>query len=370
MADDFLIFRPDDVDLRRSPLRASVTEPTYVLGAFNPGFARLPDGDLLLMVRVAEALSEPVRDGRVRAIRWTDAGYMLDAWPLDSVDMTDPRQFSLRQPGAPVLGLTSLSWLLPVRLSPDGRTVKEVSYERAITPSAGAQCYGVEDPRISRIDDAWWMTVCSVGAERLGTSVYRSADGLSWEPLGLVLDHLNKDMLLYGGRVGGRMFAMTRPLGEVYFLQPPGAEARAGAAIHFAASPDGLHWRPLDTPGLRGREGTVVRKLGGGAPPVLTPAGWLTLYHGVEPQGAVGAYRTYWALLDRDEPWRVLRQEDGAPLLEADAALTASIAHQEYLPSPVVFTTGMVEDGDDWLVASGEADLACRLTRIPKARFA
>jgi len=30
--------------------------PTYVLGAFNPGFARLPNGNLLLMVRVAEAL--------------------------------------------------------------------------------------------------------------------------------------------------------------------------------------------------------------------------------------------------------------------------------------------------------------------------
>ena len=370
MADDALIFTPDDVDLARSPLRRGIDEPTFVLGAFNPGLLRLPDGDLLLMVRVAEALDAPIRGDTVRSIRWTADGYALDPYPIVQVDMTDPRQFRRKGIGAPELGLTSLSWLLPVRLTPDGRAVKSVHYEHAIAPNGPTQMYGVEDPRISRIDGAWWMTVCSVGAERLGTSLYRSTDGIAWEPLGLVLDHLNKDMLLFEGRPGGRYMALTRPLGEVYFLQPPEAEVLSGPAIHFAASPDGLHWRPLEVPGLRARRSTPIRKLGGGTPPVLTPDGWLTLYHGVEPQGAVGAYRTYWALLDRDDPTRILRQEDTAPLLEASPELIAPIAHQQYLPSPVVFSTGMVEDGCDWLVASGEADLACRMTRIPKARFA
>ena len=41
-----------------------------------------------------------------------------------------------------------------------------------------------------------------------------------------------------------------------------------------------------------------------------------------------------------------------------------------YLPTPVVFSTGIVDAGDHYLVASGEADLACRLTHIPKAAFA
>jgi hypothetical protein len=35
-----------------------------------------------------------------------------------------------------------------------------------------------------------------------------------------------------------------------------------------------------------------------------------------------------------------------------------------------VFTTGIVDAGDHYIVASGEADLACRITLIPKARFA
>ena len=37
---------------------------------------------------------------------------------------------------------------------------------------------------------------------------------------------------------------------------------------------------------------------------------------------------------------------------------------------PVVFTTGIADAGDHYIIASGEADLACRMTHVPKARFA
>ena len=50
---DALVFTPDDVDLSRSPLAGKIDAETYVLGAFNPGMTRLPNGNLLLMVRVA-----------------------------------------------------------------------------------------------------------------------------------------------------------------------------------------------------------------------------------------------------------------------------------------------------------------------------
>ena len=57
---DHLIFGPDDVDLSRSPLAGQFGAETYVLGAFNPGLTRLPSGNLLMMVRVAEALRKPI----------------------------------------------------------------------------------------------------------------------------------------------------------------------------------------------------------------------------------------------------------------------------------------------------------------------
>ena len=117
---DRLVFDPRDVDLSRSPLAGKIDAETYVLGAFNPGMTRLPNGNLLLMVRVAEALRTPIFDGHVHAIRWDDGGYVLDAWPLELVDTSDPRKFMLRGGGWKMMALTSLSWLLPVELSPDG----------------------------------------------------------------------------------------------------------------------------------------------------------------------------------------------------------------------------------------------------------
>ena len=57
-------------------------------------------------------------------------------------------------------------------------------------------------------------------------------------------------------------------------------------------------------------------------------------------------------------------------MLEANPELTCAIAHQMYLPMPVVFTTGVADSGDHYIVANGEADLACRITNMPKVFFA
>ncbi len=370
MSDDYLIFRPDDVDLTRSPLRGSIDAPTYVLGAFNPGLTRLPGGNLLLMVRVAEALVDPVDGDCARAIRWTPSGYVLDRHPVSGIDMGDPRQFALKDRRPPLLGLTSLSWLLPVEISGDARTIVKVHYDKAIAPSASFLEYGVEDARISLVGGSWWMTVCGVSAERHCTAMYHSVNGLDYKLLGVVLDHQNKDMLLFEGKVGGKFMALTRPLGECYFAYPEDSPWLGGPAIHMAQSPDGLHWKPLDTPGIRARKGTSsTQRIGGGSPPVLTPEGWMLIYHGVEKRESVGVYRSFWALLDRDDPARILRQEDEAPLLEANPALTADIGHLLYLPTPVVFTTGIVDAGAHYIVAGGEADLACRITHLTKERF-
>jgi len=369
---DRLVLVPDDIDLGRSPLAGHIGEETYVLGAFNPGLTRLANGNLLMMVRVAEALRTPIRDGHVRSIRWDDDGngarYVLDAWPLDQVDTADPRKFVVHGSAWRVVALTSLSWLLPVELSPDGLERVAIHYDRAIAPSASFQCYGIEDARISKVGDRYLMTTCAVSPERHSTTLYSSADGLDWTFEDIVLDHQNKDMLIFEGLVGDRYWAQTRPLGDLYFAYPPGSEWRAGPAINLATSPDGHHWKPYRAPGIRPHSATVATaRMGGGAPPIATGHGWLSLWHGVEPKEIVGIYRTYWSILDRDDPSKLVRTDD-APVLEADHALTAPIEDQMYLRD-VVFTTGIADGGDHYIVASGEADLACRITHIPKSVF-
>lgn len=362
---DALVFSPGDVDLARSPLAGRIDEETYVLGAFNPGMTRLPNGNLLLMVRIAEALRHPIRDGHVRAVRWAAGDYHLDPWPLQLVDTADPRKFMMRGGGWKVMALTSLSWLLPVELDATGRRVEAVHYDRAIVPATDYQCYGVEDARISRVDGRYYMTTCSVSPERHSTTLYTSDDAIDWRLEGIVLDHQNKDMLIFEGKPGGRFWAQTRPLGDLYFAYPPGSEWRAGPSINLATSPDALHWKPLDRPGIRPHAATVATaRMGGGTPPVLTDAGWLTLWHGVEPSGVVGIYRTYWSLLDRDDPATTIATGH-RPLLEPAPALTEPLRDLMYL-SDVVFTTGIADGGDHWVVASGEADLACRVTHVPK----
>jgi predicted GH43/DUF377 family glycosyl hydrolase len=371
---DRLILVPDDIDLSRSPLAGHLDAETYVLGAFNPGLTRLPNGNLLMMVRVAEALRHPIRGGHVHAIRWQAEGaaetgrYGLDAWPLEYADTADPRKFMLRGGGWKVMALTSLSWLLPVELTPDGLERVAIHYDKAIAPAYDFQCYGLEDARISRVGGRYLMTTCSVSPERHSTTLYSSGNGLDWTFEDIVLDHQNKDMLIFEGLIEGHYWAQTRPLGDLYFAYPPGSDWRAGPSINLALSPDAHFWKPYRKPGIRPHAQTVATaRMGGGTPPILTEKGWLSLWHGVEPKEIVGIYRTYWSILDRNDPSIVLHTSHAA-LLEASPELTRPIEHQMYLRD-IVFTTGIADGGDHFVVASGEADLACRITHIPKVEF-
>ncbi len=75
---DKLIFAPGDVDLVFSPMRSSLGAETYVLGAFNPALTRLPNGNLLIMVRIAEALSNATEDATI-----TLSHRARMTWPAD-----------------------------------------------------------------------------------------------------------------------------------------------------------------------------------------------------------------------------------------------------------------------------------------------
>ena len=367
---DQLIFTPADVDLSKSPLRRGLKSGTYVLGAFNPGLCRLPNGNLMIMVRVAESLTNAVHDNQVDCIRWDqEKGYVKDAWPLSEVSMEDPRTIKINAYNFPVYALTSLSWLLPVELNKDGSSVKHIHYDKIISPGLTSQEYGIEDPRISVIDGRYYMTTCCVSSERHSTILYISDDGLNYSYSGIILDHQNKDMLLFEGKIDVEYYALTRPLGECYFASSPSSLFHPGPSIQMASSLNLYHWKPRNEVFLRARRSSLSNvKIGGGTPPILTSSGWLMLYHGVEKKGKVGIYRTFWALLDKDDPMKILHLADSIPLLEANSALTQNISKQVYLED-VVFTTGIAAHGDDYVLASGELDLACRITRISKDHF-
>lgn len=175
-------------------------------------------------------------------------------------------------------------------------------------------------------------------------------------------------MLIFGGKVNGKFFALPRPLGSLYFAYPPGSGFEAGPSINLSSSPDALQRKPSDFSLIRPQRGsTSVAKVGGGSDPILTDRGWLLLYHGVQPGTVVGTYRTFHAFLDAKEHSRAASFDDSEPVLESQPGVTESIKDLAYLTGNV-FSTGIVDDRDHFIVASGEDDLECRITRIPKSR--
>ncbi|MFH2030114.1 MAG: glycosidase [Bacteroidota bacterium] len=368
---DWIVFSPKDVDLNFSPIQKSISADTFVLGAFNPGFTTLPNGNLLMMVRVAEALKNPKENNKINYIRWC-AGekYIIDSIPVEEVDLSDPRKFRvLKYKSNTVYILTSFSWLLPVELSSDGKEIIHIHYDKVIESEKHYHEFGIEDARITRIENKYYMTTCGVSSDRQNTTLYSSEDGLNYKLEGMILDHQNKDMVLFPQKIKGKYCALSRPWGDHYFMPPAKCKGFQGAKINLSESPDLLHWKPYEKPFLCfSSVSHEFVKFGAGAAPILTNSGWLIIFHGVKESGAVGQYITYWALFDKDDPSKLLHCDFNDPLLNDNPSLTDQYESLKYL-SDVVFTTGVEKSGEDFIIASGELDLCCRLTLVHKNRF-
>ncbi|MFP4548461.1 MAG: glycosidase [Fidelibacterota bacterium] len=365
---DKIILSPGDIDLSFSPLSKYINEETYVLGAFNPGFEKLQNGNLVIMVRVAESLKKLIKDGFFRVIRLTQQGeYIIDNYPESEVDTSDPRKYKMTNyQHAKIYGLTSFSWLLPVELTPDGLDIIKIHYDKIIKPEETFQEYGIEDARITKIENKYWMTTCSVSSERHSTTLYSSNNGLDYKLEGIILDHQNKDMVLFPETINDKYFAFTRPLGDLYFSTAIDSVYSPGPSINLAQSPDLLHWKPCDKPFIRAkRDSQISMKLGSGAPPIKTEKGWLVLFHGVEKNGEVGIYRTFKAYLDSEQPWKIKSIDYDNPVMEANPKLTQQLSDRIYVED-VVFTTGIIDAGHHFIIASGELDLCCRITHLNK----
>jgi predicted GH43/DUF377 family glycosyl hydrolase len=368
---DKIVITPADVDLSQSPLRNGIEERTYVLGAFNPGLVRLPNGNLLMMVRVAESLENNIDDNKLRVIRKpVNQEFKIDEYCLSEFYTNDPRKYlSKKNTHTKIYALTSFSWLLPVELSVDGLDIVNIHYDKIIYSEKGYQEYGIEDARITKINSKYYMTVCCVGSERHSTALYFSENGLDYQNLGIIMDHQNKDMVLFPEKINEYYYALTRPLGDHYFISSASTDILPGPSINIAQSPDLLHWRPIDSPLITLKKNSLLTKrLGAGAQPILTDKGWLILFHGVQNFGEVGTYETYYAFLEKDDPTMILELNIKESILQANKNLTDKLDFCQYVDN-VVFTTGIEEFGELLIVASGELDLCCRITHISKNFF-
>ena len=206
------------------------------------------------------------------------------------------------------------------------------------------ELWGIEDPRITHLEekDCWAVTYTAYSRSGPLVSLALTEDFKSFTRLGAVLPPENKDAVLFPVRFKGDWLMLHRPVPAT-----PGV----GAHIWMAASPDLRHWgehRVL----LPARQGGWwdANKIGACAPPLPTDEGWLLLYHGVKNTVSGCVYRLGLALLDLEDPRRILarsRQWVMAP--KKDYEMVGEVAE-------VIFPCGWVRQGGRVILYYGCAD--------------
>jgi len=328
--------------LQRHPANPIVTadmvrpsnERYRVRGAFNPGAIRFGD-ETLLLLRVAEDV--PAEDGRVAVpyVEFRDG--QAHAAVLD-VSRDDPEVTLKDTRGVVYRGQDYLSTMSHIRLARSRDGVHfEVEPEPFLFPADETERFGVEDARVTRIGDTYWINYTAVSEDGWYTKLASTRDFKTVQRHGCIFHPQNKDVSIFPRKIGDRYAALHRP-NNSGFGKP---------SIWYAESPDLIHWgnhrcllRPRDTEYER-------MKIGGGAPCIETPEGWLQIYHG---KGDGQRYSLFALLLDLDEPWKIRAQGD-VPILQPEAKYET----EGFFPG-VVFTNGVIQDGDELKVYYGAAD--------------
>ncbi len=174
-----------------------------------------------------------------------------------------------------------------------------------LEPHDASDARGVEDPRVTVLEQRFYMCYTAYGKEFTGKGEPTHTGGgvmpmiavsdnlIVWEALGpIVRSEDNKDHALFPRRINGRYVALHR--------RPP--------QVWLAESDDLLSWpeasmRPIFGP--RPDNSWDEKRVGGNGVPIETAHGWLMLYHAYT---AEHVYRLGVCLLDLDDPARVIHR--------------------------------------------------------------
>jgi beta-1,4-mannooligosaccharide/beta-1,4-mannosyl-N-acetylglucosamine phosphorylase len=164
------------------------------------------------------------------------------------------------------------------------------------------------DPRVVWIEDRFYVTWCN-GYHGPTIGVGYTYDFETFYQMENAYLPFNRNGVLFPRKINGKYAMLSRPSDNGH--TPFGD-------IFYSESPDMVHW---------GRHrfvmGTIAEswqatKIGAGPIPIETDEGWLLIYHGVLTSCNGFVYSFGAALLDLDEPWKVIYR--GKPYLLAPQA--------------------------------------------------
>lgn len=171
-----------------------------------------------------------------------------------------------------------------IRFEPAGPTVAEISFFQY-----------AYDPRCVRLDDRYYITWCN-GYHGPTIGVGYTEDFSRFYQLENAFLPFNRNGVLFPRRIGGKIAMLSRPSDNGH--TPFGD-------IYYSESPDWEHWgRHRHVMGTAG--GWQSTKIGAGPIPIETSEGWLLIYHGVLTSCNGFVYSFGAALLDLDQPWKVI----------------------------------------------------------------
>ena len=306
-----------------------------VMSVFNAGVIEYGD-EILMLMRVAErpiSVSEgvvlvPVIDcsggsSELKILEFSKADQRYD--------FTDPRII-----GSPFgLYLTSISHLRLAR-SKDGHNFV-VEDKPALWPDNSTEAYGLEDPRITRLGDTYYVVYKGVAPNGITQCLASTEDFVNWTRHGIIFPPENMDAMIFPEKVRGKYVALHRP-------QP---KMMGAPNMWVAYSDDLIHWGEHQF--LMGcASGTWEGgRIGGGAVPFMTERGWLEIYHAATPDDR---YCLGGVLLDAQYPEKVLAKSP-EPILQPEAVYETSGFKEN-----VVFTCGAVVRGDAVTIYYGASD--------------
>ncbi len=187
---------------------------------------------------------------------------------------------------------------LIVARSRDGVRNWQVEDRALLHPAEGIpyEANGVEDCRITRVEElkAWVLAYVAFSDQGPGVALAKTTDFRTVERLGLVFPPDDKNAAVFPRKFDGLYAMLHRP-------------SAGGGSIWISYSPDLLFWGKSQLVlAARGGPWWDAIRVGAGPPPIETEAGWLLIYHGVKVVAGGPIYRMSAALLDKNEPHRLI----------------------------------------------------------------
>jgi predicted GH43/DUF377 family glycosyl hydrolase len=315
---------------------APTAEGRSVMCTLNPAAVRFGD-QILLLVRVGE--QAPEEDGYVTYLRYDPAAEKTVVGRLakgdPDLDLTDPRGYYYKGK----MLLTSLSHLRIARSS-DGRNFT-FDPQPAIYPATPYEAYGCEDPRITHIDGTYYITYTAVSDRGVAVGLASTTDFAHFDRHPLIFPPYQKDVCLFPETIDGRYVCRHRPYKNEF----------NDACIWTAYSPDLLCWGLHELTLAPRPDSWEEGRVGCGAAPIRTDAGWLEIYHAAD---AAGRYHLGAMLSDLQQPQRVIAR-GSQPVLQPQADYERTGVYGN-----CVFSNGLIADDDGTLtVYYGAADRIC-----------